>query len=228
MDLNLFNKLENNNKNDNLVDEFLNELNNFIEKNFSKNDFSNSNISILEQVQKEQKITAMFRDKMYIERNNILNNYASKTSDKGEMYYIYSVDEKYNLFKCEEGESHNIIEVDKEEIPSEAKIDSALRIKDEKYVIDEEATKCILEEISEMIDKLLKEQDEYLDSNRIEGHIYEVGEIEKDRVWLYDTSLDDTNGVDAIEEINFPQDLLDKVTEGEMVKYENGEYVTVQ
>ena len=75
-----------------------------------------------------------------------------------------------------------------------------------------------------MVNKLLKEQEKYLQSNRLEGHIYEVGEIESDRVWLYDLTKNSVNGIEAFEEINFPLELINKVTEGTKVIYKNGNY----
>ena len=69
-----------------------------------------------------------------------------------------------------------------------------------------------------------EEQEKYLQSNRLEGHTYEVGEVENDRVWLYDITQNSGSGIEAFEEINFPVELLNKVTEGTTIIYRKGTY----
>ena len=75
-----------------------------------------------------------------------------------------------------------------------------------------------------MKDTLLQEQNEYLKSQRIEGHIYEMSEKEDDRAWLFDHTNTDTSIQEAIEEINFPKELLENAQEGDLFIYQNGEY----
>lgn len=221
MSLDLLNDLINSAKDNNLVQSFVKELGEFLEKSASKK-------SYLEQLQEDKKVTTKYRDKMYVERNNILNNYAKETAGKGTMYYIYSKksgkDDSFNLCVCEEGKSHDIIEVEEKDLPNGAKVDSALRMKDGKYIIDNEATQEISKKVEEMANNLLEEQAQELEQYRIEGHIYEVGEKGIDRVWLYDITNGDEEGVQGIEEIDFPKELLDEVEEGSKVIYKNGSY----
>ena len=82
----------------------------------------------------------------------------------------------YNLCICEEGKSHTVVKTDRSNLPNGAKIGSVLRKSEEGYTLDEEATKEIAKEIDNMKSKLLKEQMEFLESKRIEGHIYEMSE----------------------------------------------------
>lgn len=223
MELDLFDKLLNTTKENKITQSFINELTNFLD-----NVNNERNLSILELVQNDKKITVKYRDKMYIERDNILNNYAKRTVQEGSMCYIYSKssnkDNNFNLFICEEEKSHEIIQVNQKDLPDGAKIDSVLRIKNGKYILDKEATEEISEEITDMINKLLEEQMQELAEQRIEGHIYEVGEIEKDRVWLFDITDDNKSELNGIEEIDFPKEILNDVTEGAIVEYKNGNY----
>ena len=174
----------------------------------------------------ENKITTKYRDKMLIERSNILNNYAKEALDKGEMYYIYNKNSKmengYNLCICEEGKSHTVIEESIENLPNEATIGSVLRKIGNSYILDEEATNKINEEINDMKDRLLDEQTEFLKSKRVEGHVYEMSENDGDRAWLFDITIDSN---EAVEEINFPIELLDNSKEGDLFIYKNGEYI---
>ena len=222
MELNIFNiNLNLDNKNREEVSNFIKELSDYLENDNERQ------VSILEQVQNKQKVTVMYRDKMLIERNNILNNYTKENHDKGTMYYIYSKDSEndiYQLCVCEGNKSDIVIEARKEELPKGANIDTILRKENGKYTLDTRGTFIIRKQIEEMVNKLLKEQEKYLQSNRLEGHTYEVGEIENDRVWLYDITQNSESGIEAFEEINFPVELLNKVTEGTTIIYRKGTY----
>ena len=96
--------------------------------------------------------------------------------------------------------------------------------RNDKYIVDTRATFIIRKQIEEMISKLLKEQQKYLESNRLEGHIYEGGEVEDERVWLYDITKNNEDGIEAFEEIEFPLELINKVAEGTKVIYRDGSY----
>ena len=101
---------------------------------------------------------------------------------------------------------------------------SVLRKQDIGFVLDHEGTKCVGREINTMIKEKIEEQHEYLDSKRIEGHTYEVGEKYDGRIWLYDRD-NVTNGcIDGIEEIEFPKELYQDAKEGDLFTYQNGEY----
>jgi hypothetical protein len=75
VELNIFNiNLSMDNKNREKISEFAKELSEFLKKD------EKTETSILEQVQNEQRVTVEYRDKMHVERNNILNNYAKENS----------------------------------------------------------------------------------------------------------------------------------------------------
>lgn len=220
MELNIFNiNLNVDNKNREEVSEFVKELSDYLE--------NERQVSILDRVQNSEKVTAMYRDKMLIERNKILNNYTKENQDKDTMYYIYDKDpetDTYLLSICEKNRSNVVIEAQKEELPEGVSVDTVLRQENAKYIVDTRATFIIRKQIEEMVNKLLKEQEKHLQSNRLEGHTYEVGEVENDRVWLYDITKNSGDEIEAFEEINFPLELINKVTEGTKVIYRNGNY----
>ena len=222
MELNIFNiNLNMDNKNREEVSDFIKELSDYLESDNERQ------LSILDQVQKSEKVTVMYRDKMYVERNKILSNYAKENQDKGVLYYIYNKVQDANAYClsiCEENKSNVVIEANKEELPEGVSVDTVLRQENGKYIVDTRATFIVRKQIEKMVNKLLKEQEQYLQSNRVEGHIYEVGEVERDRIWLYDITKNDVNGIEAFEEIQFPLELINKVTEGTKVIYRNGKY----
>ena len=211
MNLNLGNNIIKDVKNNQFVQDFIKELQKYMENSITKNNIINverEEIPLVNPTHNGNKIIAKYRDKMLTERSHILNNYAKQTLDKGKMYYIYDNNSKmsdgYNLCICEEGNSHTVIEKSKEDLPAGAKIGSVLREQGDSYILDKEATEEISQEIYNMKDKILKEQTKFLESKRIEGHIYEMGENDGDRAWLYDVTNGNSNGIEGVEEINFP------------------------
>lgn len=224
MELNLNNNIINNAKENAFIKHLIEELKNYLDKNKMSNSIlENKEENLLENG--EEKMITTYRDKMNLERNEILNNYAKQTSNKGQMYYIYSKSSQkldtYNMCICEEGKSHNVIEINKQDLPYGAEIGSVIRKKEEKYTLDYEATKKISDELSKLRGKILQEQEKYLSSNRKEGHIYELSEKAEDRAWLFDIT---ENREEALEEIDFPKELLENAQEGDKFIYKEGKY----
>ena len=233
MNLDIFNNLINKAKESKIVENFLNELNNYLEDNLSKSNINNeilnkdNELSLLQKVYNTGKVTVEYRDKMLIERGNILEDYAKETDSKGTMYYIYNKDtgdNKYHISVCEEGKCRVLIEAERKELPKGAGVDSVLRKVNGKYILDIEATRVVNERESEMVDKLLNEQTRSLKEWRKEGHLYTVTENTGDRVWLLDSTYDSQNGI-CVDDVEFPKDLIDVAKEGTVFRYINGEYV---
>ena len=215
MNLDIINNIVSDVKNNKFIDAFIKELQNYVDT--KKEDIGLSNSEI--------KLNTIYRDKFFMERSNVLNSYAEQTLDKGEMYYIYDKNSKmidgYNLCVCKEGMSHTIIEVSRSELPNESKIGSVLRKSGNTYILDEEATINIENKIENIKNEIIEEQKEYIESKRLEGHIYEMSENNGESVWLFDIT---NNSSEGIEEINFPDDLLKNSEEGDLFIYRNGEY----
>ncbi len=234
MNLDLVNDLFNNLKEKNLVQNFIKELSNYLEKNLStnpENPVANNtwNNLLAENLEIDnKKIILKYRNEMLLERANILQNYALKTKDKGEMYYIYAVNSNnsnsFNLCICESGKNHQVITKSKEELPEDVTLGSVLRKNDMDFVLDQEGTKCVETEINRMIKEKIEEQHEYLDSKRVEGHIYEADEKYSGRIWLYDLNNKEGVGIEGIEEVEFPPSLYETVKKGDKFIYQNGEY----
>ena len=176
----------------------------------------------------ESKLITIYRDKMNIEKNTILNTYAKESNDKGEMYYIYSKnsksDEIYNICICDEERSNEVLETNINELPNDAKVGSILRKNEnEEYILDTEATEFIASKLEDLKEKILQEQKEYLESKRIDGHVYEVSDKLEDRVFLFDNS-EDSGVQEEIEEIYFPIELIESAEIGNLFIYEEGTY----
>ena len=233
MNLDLSNNLFNGLKEKEFMQNFMKELSNYLENNVINNlnleeEYKWNNLLSNDLTLYDNKIIAKYRDEMLIERANILQNYAERTKEKGKMLYIYNVNTKqensYNICSCSQEKSNEVITKKIENLPQGSKLGSVLRRKDDRLVLDLNATKHVAKEINTMIKKKIKEQDQYLESKRIEGHIYEVGEKYSGRIWLYDLNNMKKGNTEGIEEIKFPKELYETAKQGEKYIFSDGKY----
>lgn len=176
MNLDFFNNLINDAKENNFIQNFIKELGEYLQNNIVNNlgNPSRNEISILDQIREKNNVTSEYRDKMLINRGNILQNYAKQTADAGTIYYVYDKsDNNYLVSICEENRSHEIIKLSENDLPQGAGVDSVLRLQKGEYTLDQKATEYVKEEMLETFNQLLKEQSNKMDERRIEGHIYE-------------------------------------------------------
>ncbi len=218
MNLNIFNNLKNSIKksNDN-AQNFLNELKNSIENT------AEEKIEILEKFQSENKVSIGTKNLMESKMDEILKNYAEETCDKGDLYYIVEKsknEDTYVAYKYEEDDD-SVLKIQKEDLPQDANVNSALRLNEGKYEIDEDATLEIETRITNMANEVLDEQNKILEEYRKEGHLYRVSENINGSVFLWDITDEPKM---EVEEVDFPEDLLDKAIEGTIFEYVNGEY----
>ena len=218
MNLDLFKNLINSTKEIDIVQNFINELGEALEKNSPKNE-----ITLVDKMLKGKKLTANYRDKINIEKGNIISNYSKQTSKEGDLYYIYSKNSNntYNIGIEKDGKYQGDIEVEEKDLPVGAGIDSVLRVKNGKYVLDTETTEAVHEELIELINRLLEEQEKTLNEQRIEGHLYEFIEVTGDSIWL----IDKTNYTgECFEEYDFSREVMKDSKEGDVFEFINGEY----
>lgn len=181
-------------------------------------------VSLIQKLFLAGKITTEYRDKMLLERNNILLDFATKTSDKGPLYFVHGVSKsnKYNLCSYSLGASKSI-SIDRSQVHKLACVDCVLRFVDEMYVLDDETTADVSLEINRMVHSLLKEQSLYFSEKRIDGDFYEVVEIYQNAVLLMNQ-----NSGDCFEEICISKEVLGNLTSGDVLKFLDGTYVVVE
>lgn len=207
--LEIFNNIAENIKNSGIVEKFIKELSATLERNSNK------------YIMNSEKMTTEYRDKMLLERNEILQKYAENTLDKGNMYYIYDKKDLYLATLCKGKNSHEVIKISKEELPENATIGSVLRLKNQNYVLDRETTDFVKDELENCINTLLEEQERKMEENRIEGHLYEFVENDRDIVSLIDVTKDDG---EVFEEFDFPLEFLNGINEGDIFEFRDGRY----
>ena len=170
MNLDFVNNLFNNLKENKLTKDFMNELSDYLENN-EWNNLLADDLKV-----NDTKIISKYKDKMLKERSNILQNYAESTREEGEMYYVYNVSgndkNSYNISKADK--SHKVVTMPVEDLPDGAKLGSVLRKQGDKFILDANATRIVGKRIDEMIEELIKDQNQFLSNKRIEGHTYEV------------------------------------------------------
>lgn len=224
MNLDLFNNLINSTKENNVIQSFIKELGEFLENNLRNNERNEE--PLVQKILDGVTLTTRYRDKINLERHEIINNYSKEHPEQGEFYYVYNKrsDNTYGLVSHKNGESGINIGVEESQLPRDAGVDCVLRVKNGKYILDEQATEIIQEKLAEMIKRLLEEQANRLETQRVEGHIYEFVEKSGNTVEL--TDVTNYTG-ECFEEIDFPSELLDKATQGTMFQYVNGQYQLV-
>lgn len=215
--MDFFRDLKNNFRNSNEVKDFIKDLLICLD-----NYKTNEDLGILEQIQQKNKVSTISQNKMLKMQNEILKEYANKTSNN--IYFISSkskTDNTYTIFKYQ-GNKETTLQVHKKQIPIDTKVNSVLIKENGKYILDNQGTKYVKSKVHEMANEILKEQNQNLNKFRKEGHLYMVEEDINNRIYLLDLS-DKSNYV--IEEVDFPQELIKKATEGSVFKYQNGKYV---
>ena len=211
MDLNIFKKISDSIKRAENR-EFLVELKNSIDKN---------EVPILDKIENENKLSIGTKNKIENEFDNILLEYSKETEEKGPLVYI--VEKKDNeciAYEYENG-TDSVIRINENNLPLNASVNSALRKENEKYLLDEEASLEIKNRITDMAKDLIEKQNEELEEYRKEGHLYRVSERINDSVFLWDIT-DKSNF--EIEEVDFPEELLDKAIEGTVFEYIDEKY----
>ena len=217
MNLNILKNIINDIKKDDKVQNFLNELKNTIENT------EEADMGILEKIQSENKISIGTKNQMELKMDEILKEYAKETDEKGDLYFIVEKSKTNNTYTTYKYklDDDSVLKIQEDELPQGAIVNTVLRKTDEKYIIDEEATRELENRITNVMQELINEQNRLLKEYRKEGHLYRVSENINNCIFLWD--ITDKPKME-IEEVDFPEDLLEKATEGAIFEYLDGTY----
>lgn len=217
MNLDFFNQLANKIEENKEAQKLIGEIGDFLKDTIQGNE---KNMSILDEFENENHVSLIAKNKMRNQKQEILKHYAEVTKNEGSLYFVTKKrdgDATYRVEKYNE----NSTEVIDLQLPENTLVDSVMREKEGKYVLDEKATSYVAEELKDMAGKILEEQMEELKDYRREGHLYLVTGDTNGRIYLSDQA--EKRGYE-IEEVDFPEELKSEVAEGTMLKYENGSY----
>ena len=222
MSLEIVNNLLNNLKENKFVQNFMKELSNYLENNNQNNvNYANEELPIIEDILSKNNFTTGNKNAIKWNLDDVVLKYSQKNSINDEIYFIKgNKDNSYDVLRAKNGKIEEI-ELSKKIIPSEVKINDVLKMNNNNYVIDNVATKELQEDIKNMAKGILDKQNINLSKHRKEGHLYVVTEELGNNRFLWD--LTDAPKTE-FEEVDIPQDLLNKATEGMILKYVNGKY----
>lgn len=213
---------------------FINELSNYLENNQKNNlSFRNEEVPIIEDILSKNKLTTGNENSIRWRETDIIKEYAKKSSIDEPMYFVkdnkktywlnneeHYKNDVYTVLKIQNSKIEEI-EINKKDMPKDIGINDVFRIQNNNYVIDNHATKELQEEIINMAKEIIDKQNINLEKYRKEEHLYMVTEELGNNRFLLD--LTDEHKIE-FEEVNIPKDLLNKATEGMVLKYTNGRY----
>jgi len=230
LNLDLLNDVFNNLKENKFVQNFINELSNYLENNVS---FKNEKIPIIEDIMSKNNLTTGNKNSIIWKEKDVILKYAEQNFNNDSMYFVkdskkvnwlnnkeHYNNDVYTVLKVENSKIEEI-EISKKDMTKDIGINDVFRIENGNYVIDNLATKELQEEIINMANEIIDKQNSNLEKHRKEGHLYMVSEELGNNRFLWD--LTDAPKTE-FEEVDIPKDLLEKATEGIVLKYTNGKY----
>lgn len=219
---------ENLEKNDTLskltngVTEFIGELTEALQKE----GIIGKDVDIVTQIASSNKLSMASENELNKARTEILKEYANATEERGSLYFVYNKVKGEDNYRVWEFNGNNITkkEVNKNELPKDVTVNSAMRVDNNEFVLDVEATKSISEKIRNRANIIIENQNKKIEDYKKEGHIYLVTEDINGRVFLWDSTEKPKY---EIEDVNFPEQLKDKAKEGNSFLFKNGTYVHI-
>ena len=228
MGLDFFNNLkENLEKNDTLskivdgVSEFIGELSEALQKGESANN------DIVTQIANSNKLTTASENTITQIRKDVLQEYANNTKEEGTLYFVFNKvngEDKYRVWEYN-GSNRTKTEIGGKDLPEDAQVNSAMRMKNGKLITDKEATQEILKELNNRAKEVIERQNKQIEDYKKEGHTYLVTEDTNGRVFLWDSTEKPKK---EIEDVYFPEELKDKAKEGNTFLYKNGNYMFLE
>ena len=228
MSLEFFNNLKQNlEKNDTLsklvdgVTDFIGELSEALQNVDNKN-----NVDIVTQIASENKLSIASENDINKVRIEVLNELANSTKNGEKFYFVFNKidgEENYRVWEIKDNKRTQT-EVNKEDLPSDANVNSVMRMEEGKLVVDKETTVKVLNEITERAKEIIDKQNKKIEDYKKDGHTYLVTEDIKGRVFLWDSTEKPKY---EIEDVDFPEELKEKAKEGNSFLYQNGKYTHI-
>ena len=183
-------------------------------------------VDIVTQIASSNKLSMASENELNKARTEILKEYANATEERGSLYFVYNKVKGEDNYRVWEFNGNNITkkEVNKNELPKDVTVNSAMRVDNNEFVLDVEATKSISEKIRNRANIIIENQNKKIEEYKKEGHIYLVTEDINGRVFLWDST---DKPEYEIEDVNFPENLKNIAKEGNSFKYQNGTYVHI-
>ena len=220
MNLDIFSDLIDKIKESDLVQNFMEELSNYLENSKEK---EKNNIMNISSIEEKYKLNSEYANKLKIERNKILEEQARNFNNDESLYYVSyknSFNNNYQIIEFNKINENKSFYITGEELPNNILVGKVMRKTDDKFEIDNDITEQIMKKVEDCAEVLSNEQNEELKKYRQEGAIYQVVAHSSNGVFLQNK---DNNVI--FEETNLSEELMDKISNDYILSYKNGEYV---
>lgn len=226
MNLDLVNDILKGIKENDFVQDFINDLTSYLEN-------KNEEKPILEEILSKNNITTANENSIRWKMDDVILDYA-KENFKDETMYLVNDNKKivwknnkkdYNndILSIWKVENNKIEEIglEKSKLKEKLSINDVFKIENDEDIIDKIATKELKDKILEMANEIIEKQNNNLSNYKKEGHLYVVKEEIGNNRFLKDITEDKNT---EFEEVDIPKEILDKAVEGSVLKYTNGKY----
>ena len=226
MNLDLVNDILKELKENDFVQDFINDLTSYLEN-------KNEEKPILEEILSKNNITTANENSIRWKMDDVILDYAKENFKDETMYFVNDnkkivwknnkKDYNNDILSIWKVENNKIEEIglEKSKLKEKLSINDVFKIENDEAIIDKIATKELKDKILEMATEIIEKQNNNLSNYKKEGHLYVVKEEIGNNRFLKDIT-EDTNT--EFEEVDIPKEILDKAVEGSVLKYTNGKY----
>ena len=226
MNLDLVNDILKELKENDFVQDFINDLTSYLEN-------KNEEKPILEEILSKNNITTANENSIRWKMDDVILDYAKENFKDETMYFVNDnkkivwknnkKDYNNDILSILKVENNKIEEIglEKSKLKEKLSINDVFKIENDEAIIDKIATKELKDRILEMANEIIEKQNNNLSNYKKEGHLYVVKEEIGNNRFLKDITEDKNT---EFEEVDLPKEILDKAVEGSVLKYTNGKY----
>ena len=213
-------------KENDFVQDFINDLTSYLEN-------KNEEKPILEEILSKNNITTANENSIRWKMDDVILDYAKENFKDETMYFVNDnkkivwknnkKDYNNDILSIWKVENNKIEEIglEKSKLKEKLSINDVFKIENDEAIIDKIATKELKDKILEMANEIIEKQNNNLSNYKKEGHLYVVKEEIGNNRFLKDITEDKNT---EFEEVDIPKEILDKAVEGSVLKYTNGKY----
>lgn len=226
MNLGLVNDILKELKENDFVQDFINDLTSYLEN-------KNEEKPILEEILSKNNITTANENSIRWKMDDVILDYAKENFKDETMYFVNDnkkivwknnkKDYNNDILSILKVENNKIEEIglEKSKLKEKLSINDVFKIENDEAIIEKIATKELKDRILEMANEIIEKQNNNLSNYKKEGHLYVVKEEIGNNRFLKDITEDKNT---EFEEVDIPKEILDKAVEGSVLKYTNGKY----
>ena len=226
MNLDLVNDILKELKENDFVQDFINDLTSYLEN-------KNEEKPILEEILSKNNITTANENSIRWKMDDVILDYAKENFKDETMYFVNDnkkivwknnkKDYNNDILSIWKVENNKIEEIglEKSKLKEKLSTNDVFKIENDEAIIDKIATKELKDKILEMANEIIEKQNNNLSNYKKEGHLYVVKEEIGNNRFLKDITEDKNT---EFEEVDIPKEILDKAVEGSVLKYTNGKY----